>query len=205
MCVSLHIRVPGMALEHVILVALEERPGTGYELRYRFGRSFGFFWDATHQQIYKVLGRMVDAGWVTYADVAQQGKPDKKVYRVSEAGRAELARWLAEPVDRPADRDALAVKVRGASYGELPVVVAEVARHRALHAERLDVYQAVEKRDFPDPGALSGRALHQYLVLRGGIRHEQSRIDWCDEVLDALRRDAPAGGTPSSDDERHGR
>jgi len=39
---------------------------------------------------------------------------------------------------------------------------------------------------------LRGRRLHQYLVLRGGIRMEQNMIDWYDEVLTALR---PTKGT----------
>ncbi len=45
-----------------------------------------------------------------------------------------------------------------------------------------------EKRQFPDPGALTGSTLHQYLVLRGGIRAEESAIDWLDEVATALDR-----------------
>ena len=34
--------------------------------------------------------------------------------------------------------------------------------------------------------ALRGAALHQYLVLRGGIRAEESAVGWLDEVAEAL-------------------
>ena len=54
-----------MSLEHALLVSLRERPGTGIELARRFDRSIGFFWQATHQQIYRVLRRMEDDGWVS--------------------------------------------------------------------------------------------------------------------------------------------
>lgn len=178
-----------MALEHAILVSLDERSGSGYELARRFEKSIGFFWAATHQQIYRTLKRMVDLGWVTCHEVAQEGRPDKKVYEVAEAGRAELARWLASPGEPEAIRHELAVKVRGASSGDPSALVAEIARHRDLHAERLDVFRAIEKKDFPDPSALSGRRLHQYLVLRGGVRTEQALVEWCDEVLAAMRED----------------
>ncbi len=50
----------------------------------------------------------------------------------------------------------------------------------------LDVYRGFQKGQFPDPAALTGSALHQYLVLRGGIRAEQGSVDWLDEVLAAL-------------------
>ncbi|TCM41691.1 PadR family transcriptional regulator [Kribbella sp. VKM Ac-2568] len=175
-----------MALEHAILVSLTERTGSGYELARRFDRSIGYFWPATHQQIYRVLRRMDDAGWVTHTEVAQDGRPDKKVYEVSDAGRDELVRWLAEPVEPAVLRDGLGVKLRGASLGDTDAVLREVERHRGEHSVRLEVYRGIERRDFAKPSKLAGRELHQYLVLRGGIRAEESFVAWCDEVLQAL-------------------
>ena len=61
---------------------------------------------------------------------------------------------------------------------------------RRERAELLDTYLGFAKRQFPDPAALHGAALHQYLVLRGGIRAEEGSVDWLDEVLGAL------GGAP---------
>lgn len=179
-----------MALEHAILVSLSERAGSGYELARRFDKSIGFFWAATHQQIYRVLARMADAGWVSAEEIAQQGRPDKKVYTVSAAGHAELERWLAEPLEPPSFRDELGVKLRGAELGgAVDSVLKEVERHRGLHAERLAVYLAIERRDFPAPDELTGRQLHQYLVLRGGVLAEQSFMQWCDEVIQAISDD----------------
>ena len=114
------------------------------------------------------------------------------MYAVADAGRAELARWIAEPLSgrggSVADnrtRD-LAVKVRAAAYGDVDALRAQVAALRAERAELLDTYRGFDKRQFPDPRALSGSALHQYLVLRGGIRAEESAVDWLDEVAAAL-------------------
>ncbi|RDI63702.1 PadR family transcriptional regulator [Nocardia pseudobrasiliensis] len=179
-----------MALEHALLVSLTERAGSGYELARRFDRSIGFFWSATHQQIYRVLKRMEEQGWISGEAVAQEGRPDKKVYTVSSAGRAELRRWIAEPSDDIGPmRSELGIKIRAAGHGDVAALCVEVARHREQHAQRLEVYRLIEKKDFPDPTRLTGSALHQYLVLRGGIRAEAGLIEWCDEVLDGLRRD----------------
>ncbi|WP_305091964.1 PadR family transcriptional regulator [Prescottella sp. R16] len=175
-----------MALEHAILVSLSEQNGSGYELARRFDRSIGFFWSATHQQIYRVLKRMDDAGWVVGETVAQDGRPDKTVYRASSAGRAELARWIAEPTEPGHLRNELAVKIRGASYGDPAALLAEVRRHRDDHAARLELYHRIEAHDFPASRRRTGRTLHQYLVLRGGIRVEEGFVAWCDEVLTAL-------------------
>lgn len=178
-----------MALEHAILVSLTEQASTGYDLARRFDKSIGQFWTATHQQVYKVLARMEQAGWIEATVVEQDGRPDKKIYEVTAAGRAELASWISEPATPEATRSDLAVKIRGAAEGDLGVVLDEVRRHRALHADRLDAYLANEKHEFPDPGSLTGRPLHQWIVLRGGIALERSLIDWYDDVLATLTKD----------------
>lgn len=182
-----------VALPHAILVALSEQSGSGYELARRFDRSIGFFWSATHQQIYRTLRVMEVDGWVQATPVVQHGRPDKKVYTVAEAGRDELARWIAEPltgrgssVTDNRTRD-LAVKIRAAAFGDVAALCDQVSALRAERAELLGVYLGFEKRQFPDPQALSGSALHQYLVLRGGIRAEESAIEWLDEVAAALK------------------
>ena len=179
-----------VALEHAILVSLLEQPSSGYDLARRFDRSIGFFWKATHQQIYRVLGRMTDAGWVSVSTVAGEGRPDSKVYAPSDEGRAELSRWLAEPTDPQTVRHDLAVKIRGSAFGDREAVLKDVARHQEQHTAQLELYQQIEARDFPDPDRLSGHELAQYLVLRGGIVQEQAFLEWYREVLDALSNDA---------------
>mgnify|MGYP006161823219 CR=1 FL=1 len=62
-----------MALEHALLVALREQPASGLDLARRFEKSIGFFWHATHQQIYRVLGRMERDGWIVISETAWKG------------------------------------------------------------------------------------------------------------------------------------
>ncbi len=135
-----------MALDHALLVPLSEQAGSGYELTRRFDRSIGFFWGATHQQIYRVLRRVEDRGWVEATVVPQDGRPDKKDYRVSAAGARELARWIAAPTEPGRLRDELAVKIRAAAHGDADALRAEVAQHRDRHAERLAHYRAMEHK-----------------------------------------------------------
>ncbi|WP_163893766.1 PadR family transcriptional regulator [Mycolicibacterium hippocampi] len=183
-----------MALPHAILVSLCEQSSSGYELARRFDRSIGYFWAATHQQIYRTLRSMVDDGWVHVAEVAQHGRPDKKVYTVSDSGRAELARWISAPlvgrggsVADSRTRD-LAVKIRGAAYGDIDAIRSQAMSLRSERAELLEAYRGFEKTQFPDPRSVTGADLHQYLVLRGGIRAEESALGWLDEVVPALDR-----------------
>ncbi|MFJ8076462.1 PadR family transcriptional regulator [Streptomyces sp. NPDC096176] len=180
-----------MALEHAILVSLLEQPGSGYELARRFDRSIGYFWTATHQQIYRVLKRMESDGLLDLREVPQQGRPDKKEYSVAGPGRAALAQWLHEPIEPESLRHDLAVKIRGAAFDEPAELLREVERHRQVHSDRLAHYLAGQVRDFtgPDapPQADAGQEL-QHVVLRGGIAYEQMTIAWLDDVLATIRR-----------------
>ncbi|TVL91061.1 PadR family transcriptional regulator [Streptomyces sp. SAJ15] len=183
-----------MALEHAILVSLLEKPGSGYELARRFERSIGYFWTATHQQIYRVLKRMESDGWVDVHEVPQQGKPDKKEYSVAELGRAALSEWLHEPIELESVRHDLAVKIRGAAFDDPAALIREVERHRQTHTDRLAKYLAGERRDFTGPDAppapTAGQEL-QHVVLRGGIAYERMMLAWLDDVLATLHRLRP--------------
>lgn len=173
-----------MALEHALLVALREQPASGLDLAKRFERSIGFFWHATHQQIYRVLARMDADGWVRVTTVHQTGRPDKKVYDVTAAGAEVLRAWLAAPTEIEPLRSELAVKLRGASFGEPGAVVEVVRANLADHHLRLDHYRRLMARDYPRPAELTGLELDQYLVLRGGILTEEMWTAWLTEYLD---------------------
>ncbi len=174
-----------MALEHVLLVALREQPGSGLELTRRFERSLGFFWHATHQQIYRVLARMESDGWVAATAVAQTGRPTRREYAVTSAGDGVLEAWLVEPTPMETFRSEIAVKMRAASLGDREGVLALVRSQLGDHHARLEHYRLLEKRDYPEPDALAGRDLDQYLVLRGGVRLEEFWTTWLTEYLEA--------------------
>lgn len=196
-----------MSLEHALLVSLRERPGTGIELARRFDRSIGFFWQATHQQIYRVLRRMEDDGWVSAS--AGGGRSTERRYAVTPVGREELARWVASPTDAVTLRSEAAVKMRGASYAERAALLDQLRGLRLEHQARLAHYEQLEREQFPDPAALrrdaasgsgsdsgsgsgspAGHALDVWLVLRGGIRQERFWVEWLGEYLDAWGADA---------------
>ena len=176
-----------MALEHALLVALREQPAGGLELAKRFERSIGYFWNATHQQIYRVLARMEADGWVSAETHPQTGRPDKRVYAVTPAGAQVLADWLATPTGIEPLRSELAVKLRGASYGDRAAVLDALMPALADHTARLDHYRHLLKRDYPTPETLTDHELDQYLVLKGGIRLEEWWIEFITDYLEAHR------------------
>lgn len=177
-----------MSLPHALLTSLLERPSSGYDLARRFDSSIGFFWRASHQQIYRELARMTDAGWV--ASEEDPGHATRRVHRCLPAGRAELARWTGEGGSAPVVRDALLVRMRAAaalgSAEALGSVVEQVRGRLAEHDAALAGYHEIERRDFGD-GAVTDEATRvQQAILHAGIRYEESGRSWCLEVLDTF-------------------
>nr|AGC71077.1 transcriptional regulator, PadR family [uncultured bacterium A1Q1_fos_324] len=173
-----------MALEHAILVSLSEKSATGYGLARRFDASIGHFWRATHQQIYKVLARMEEAGLVSTKLAKRDGRLDKKTYSITPAGEQELVRWSREPSNREVARSDFTVKLRGLAD---PVAMRiDAQRRRDEVAEELSAFEESRAKHHPDPAELSGKKLGSYLALLGGIHYAQADLAWCDEILARL-------------------
>ncbi|MEM9771078.1 MAG: PadR family transcriptional regulator [Cyanobacteria bacterium P01_D01_bin.73] len=174
-----------MSLAHTILVVLMGEPHSGYDIRRRFEEDVQFFWQASHQQIYRELGKMEQQGWISPTVVAQEGKPDKKLYAITAAGRQELLRWCAEPTLPTAIREDLMVRMLAGPYMERPVLVDEIRERREFHRQRLE--DCLEREQwFHDQSELPLPEKFRYLNLQRGILFEQSWVDWCDRVLELL-------------------
>lgn len=180
-----------MALNHAILTALLDRELTGYELAKEFDVSLGFFWQASHQQIYKQLGVLASDGFLKVTDVPQAGKPDKKLYGITDQGRSLLESWVSDETRRKPARDDLFVKLYNLEQANAEVLETQVTDRLQEHRGRLSLYEKIRDRGYRQPSVLGGRRLGMYLALRAGMLQEQASIDWCLEAIAYLRRFTP--------------
>src|SRR5262245_9108207 len=74
---------------------------SGYELAKHAEAGIAYLWTPSRSQIYKVLPRLVAAGFAKAREVEQHGHPDKALYRVTAQGRAALRVWLEVVEDEP--------------------------------------------------------------------------------------------------------
>jgi DNA-binding PadR family transcriptional regulator len=169
-----------MSLSHALMTSLLEKSSSGYDLARRFDKSIGFFWHATHQQIYRELARMEKAGWIASKAAPDGGKTRKRIYEVLESGRQELQRWACEPAPPMDMRDELMVRLRAdAVVGPLGLDT-EIERRLALHQAKLQAYRAIEQL--------------QHMILKTGIMYEESWVAWSKEAIAVLRQ----ASSPSS-------
>lgn len=78
----------------VILGLLSIVPMSGYDLAQAAERLVGRFWPVSKSQVYAELARLEPLGLVRGTEIAQDRRPDKRVFRLTERGEEALDAWL---------------------------------------------------------------------------------------------------------------
>src|SRR5437763_9657318 len=95
---------------YVILGMLGLGARTGYDVKNIVDKSARFFWAASYGQIYPELRRLEQAGLVEGRSAPSGGRK-RKEFELTQAGREELVRWLAQPPQMPELRDESLLKL----------------------------------------------------------------------------------------------
>ncbi len=186
-----------MSLPHAILGLLTIMPMTGYDLKTQaFDQTIAHFWQADQAQIYRTLAMMAESGWVESTLEVQEGRPNRKVYHITEAGRAELCRWLNTEQPLPVYRDPFLVQMFFSDELDTATVLQHIARQREGHAARLEQYRHIP---LPPLGSseLDRRRTFWRLTLEMGIALEQMYIDWldrCEAIVRGMDADPASSG-----------
>jgi DNA-binding PadR family transcriptional regulator len=170
--------------ELAVLGLLADGEHSGYDLHAKAARGVGYIWTPAKSQIYKVLPRLVKRGLVSRRDVAQAARPDKQLYRMTNAGRAALREWI-ETVEAATEgtRDAVLLKI---FFGAL--VGAEVTAHhvealRDHDASLLVEWEEIDRQPVVDPIRRS--------TLKYGLARARATIEWAEASLAELRKLSP--------------
>lgn len=199
-----HRPSPPRTLRCALLGLLARRPLTGWEVLKRFNRSIIFFWHAKRSQIYAELGRMEHLGLVTSRLVTQDGRPNKRHYTITPAGRAALCAWLDRPTPVEPVKDELLLRTFFAESLPPARTVAYLRRHGEEHAQVLASFEAIrgalEARSGP-LAATDDRALvFGHLVLEQGIRFERMYAEWCRWAAETVERACGRPGRAAAPD-----
>lgn len=173
-----------MSLKYVVLTLINKNPQTGYDIVKSFDQTVGFFWSASHQQVYRELAALTAKKWITFKTHSQSDKPDKKVYRISAPGRAELKEWASGPTKEDTIRETQLVKMLNAELVGCTALRQQLKLQAKSTQDRLSVYLDIESASFnPTPGADATPDHHMlYLTLRRGILGCHSQLQWLQEA-----------------------
>ncbi|TQK68437.1 MULTISPECIES: PadR family transcriptional regulator [unclassified Nocardioides] len=182
-----------MSVKHALLALLEQQPMYGYQLRAEFEQRTGTTWPLNVGQVYTTLTRLERDG-LALAD-GEDGE-GHVIYRITDAGRGEVATWFTTPVARtqpPRDelaiKLALAVTVPGVDVGTV------IQQQRSATMAALQDYTRLKRQA---TGSADPADLAWSLVLDSLVFGAEAEIRWLDHCESRLRRAASEVGRENS-------
>ncbi|GAA4719898.1 PadR family transcriptional regulator [Brevibacillus fulvus] len=178
------------SLAYALLSMLVRKPCSGYELK----QLLEVFWQAKHSQIYPLLQKLEQDGLLTYELVGQSGKPDKKIYTLTDKGLSILKEWIAQSPAVPVIRDEFLVKVYA-------IWLTDIATAKKLFDERMRAinekiaYREEELRKMRDTFGdsiedIACTHFGRYILYQRRLRQEREEIEWCKWVMNLLEKSA---------------
>jgi DNA-binding PadR family transcriptional regulator len=164
-----------------LLGFLHDGPMSGWDLVTRAEERIGEFWSLTQSQVYRELARMADDGLV---EAGEPGTRARKVYELTDRGRAAFADWVGATPGNETIRFPLLLTLAFGRHVPADRLATFLIRHRIIHADRLAAYEK-QRGDMP-PGF---EEVDPYAVatLEFGIVYERAVLQWFDELPRALR------------------
>ncbi|WP_157743170.1 PadR family transcriptional regulator [Micromonospora coriariae] len=175
-----------VAIQHAVLALLARGPSYGYELKGAFEAAAGPQWGSLNiGHLYQILDRLSRDSLVVAERQAQQVKPDRVVYQITPAGRAELDRWLDEPSRRSGGfRDDFFLKVTAAARSGSARTVRTVLTNQRGHLLR-------ELRNLDGLRRKAGDPVVGLLLAAAG-RHVEADLAFVDDAEAVLLADSGA-------------
>ncbi|MBT8103787.1 MAG: PadR family transcriptional regulator [Gammaproteobacteria bacterium] len=139
-----------MDVKTVCLGMLTDGKASGYDLKKQFESSFGHFFAAGYGSIYPALSSLAEQGLVSCEQILQDGKPDRKVYAITDEGRQFLLEALKNTTPCHKVRSEFLAMMCFAHLME-PADVEAVLENRLLDIERFNsMFEDIEATSMHD-------------------------------------------------------
>jgi DNA-binding PadR family transcriptional regulator len=172
-----------MALRYALLGSLADKPRTGYALLKHFEQSLAYAWPASHSQIYPELARLLDEGLIEQTGT---GARNSKTYAVTDAGLAEVRRWLRETEPDRRVRSDGALRTFFLWLLD-PSEAAEQLEEELAYWEGV---RAEFLRIQAEPTGHNKKARTFRIALEGAIGVVNARLEWLSAALTEIRSPA---------------
>jgi PadR family transcriptional regulator AphA len=174
-------------IQYAILGLLSWQPLSGYDLKKIISESEVFYWSGNNNQIYTALIRLHTDGLVTRQVQLQESLPAKKVYSITQAGLAELRRWLLSTVELPEVRNPFLIQLAWADLLTADELDDLLARYDAEIDLKLRMLQEKSSRPALAPGRTPREIDLWEQVSQHLLSTYRNELDWVRQMRQELR------------------
>lgn len=174
--------------EFAILGLLSEGPRSGYDIKKEVEERMRHFWSESFGHIYPMLTRLHGKRLVSVRTVpSARGRPDRKLYTITAAGRRALAAWFQSRPAAPRPRNELLLRIFLGRHAPPDVLLRDVAAYRAQMVAALEQLRAVEQR-IAASSEDTADAVYWRLVIGFGVDVYAALDRWGEVAERELRR-----------------
>jgi len=179
-------------IKYFLLGFLNYQPMTGYDLKQTIDHSVSHFWHAYHSQIYTTLRQMEADKLVVSEFVHGEGQPDRRVYSLTDAGRAEFKTWLDQPLTEMSPiKEELVLRLFFSASRDKNSVLSELHLQHDLHQKKLNEYHGITphiEQNAKSAPELARDVLFWKMTLNMGISYEEMYIAWLEKTIQEIER-----------------
>ncbi len=135
-----------MSLSYALLGLLTYGPMTGYQLKKVFDESISHVWAASLSQIYRELSALEKKGYLSSNIEKQSDRPNKKIYSLTETGKAAFIGWLGHFPEKmlTPNRDEFMLRIFFGSRLDHKQVINELKRFIVQMDQYLSLLENIE-------------------------------------------------------------
>ncbi|MBS4213667.1 MULTISPECIES: PadR family transcriptional regulator [Neobacillus] len=169
-----------MNMQDVILGFLYEEPMSGYDIKQMMENSVSYFFDASFGAIYPALRKMEKEGLVEKQVIQQEGKPNKNLFAITEAGREQFQQYLNSPINPTVTRSDILIRIFFGRFTTKEKIIEWLEEEREKNQAMYNNLNRIDE--------MCGADMEHYkrFTLQFGIRQAEMVVNMIDEELKKL-------------------
>lgn len=182
-----------MSLQYAILGLLNYDSMTGYDVKKMFDEAINNFWAASISQIYRELGTLEGKGYLTSVIQQQDEKPDKRIYSITDSGKAAFRSWITNFPEKLSKekRDEFSLRIffgSNLSRGELVKQFECFIDEKQRNLDEISCLYKISEKYVLKMKLFNNEEIYWRFILKRAQMTLDTLISWAKECIEELER-----------------
>ena len=184
-----------MDLRATMLGLLNQKPSSGYDLKRIIAESDLFFWSGNNNQIYKILLELQQEQLVTCVVETQPSLPARKVFSITDKGRAALRRSLLGAPEAPEIHKSFLIQLACADDLTDDELLGLLRQYQAEMENGLNLARGQKERLVKQSEKVGRRQWMENRIFDNFIASFETELEWIKQTENDIMKERYKNGT----------